>query len=394
MIDSQQHTAVYGTEALRRGVRDWMFGAVQWDMLAPTRVVATVADIAFHSGDLLALAAPGRACRGAWREGFNKLRTFLLFSAASEYMSGSGDPASRLPVIIESVLRLDSYRGLWMTEGLGYFCSSAALQCYGSPRGLLGPDRNFAIPDRCLIPLHTGMGLAFAMHEIQSMNPSTTALDIRRHVEGYLALCTANSAPGYAGAAVESLGLVARNLRPRLVSAIAEELAPFGKDTLSRFWHGFGRGLYFSPMNVLPCTSTAWPSVRVARREPHCDLGRSNALAGLAWAVTLVNIRQPEVIEWFINRHRRDLTDSSAFASGVRSAAAVWHDWAPQSQYLQALCRYQPRRVTPSAASQWDRYARSPCGEDFRELYRLLKTENMLDELFHFSGLNSNTARV
>jgi hypothetical protein len=394
MSRSQHRPAFDGNGALWRGMRDWVVGPLRPEALAPGRVLAALSDVVRHSGDLLALAAPGRAGRGAWREGFNKLRAFLLFAAASESMPRPGQPTVELPGLVERALRLDPYRGLWTTEGLGYFHATESLRGAATPRDLLGPDRTRGIPAHCLIPLHTGMGLAFATEQVQAMGVRTPRPELRRRIEDYLSLCESNAAPGYAGAAVESFGLAARNMRPRLVAPLGEELAKFGTDLAARFWHGYGRGLYFSPLNVLPCTSSAWPSVRIARREPPHELGRSNALAGLAWAVTLVNIRDPDVIELFLHRHRRDLADPSAFADGVRSAAAVWFDWAPQSPYLQALCRYRPRGARDSAAEQWDRYARGPCGEDFPGHYGLLKRENRLEELFRYGESDPVTMRA
>lgn len=376
-----------GNDALWRGVSDWMTGVVRCDSLAPARVLAAVADVAIHSGDLLSLTIPGRATRGAWREAFNKLRAFLLFSAARESIGPGGRPDPGLPELVGRVQKFDPYRGLWTAEGLGYFHASEELNRGPEPRGLLAPDRTRGIPDRCLIPLHTGMGLAFANFVVPAMTAQASRSEIRHRVDEFLSLCETNAAPGYSGAAIESLGLVVRNVRPRLVQAMGEELAAVGGGVPERFWHGFGRGLYFSPLNLLPCTSAAWPSVRIAQREPPHALGRSNALAGLAWAVTLVNIRDPEVIELFLGRHRRELGDASAFADGVRSAAAIWYDWAPGSLYLHALCRYRPR--DSRSAERWDRYARSPCGEEFTELYRLLKRDGLMGELFRVSGPES-----
>jgi len=381
MTNPPRWSAFDGSDALRHGARDWMTSVVQWNSLAPARVLDTIFNVAFHSGDLLALAVPGRASRGAWREGFNKVRAFLLFASALESHSRAGRPAEGLSELVEWASRLDPYRGLWTTEGLGFFYAAHEVKRgNGRTQGLLTSERVPGIPGRCLIPLHTGMGLAFASDIVQDMNRRTDRSEIRRRVEDFLALCESNAAPGYAGAAVESLGLVTRNVRPRLVQVVGEELKAVGGDAVARFWHGYGRGLYFSPLNVLPCTSTVWPSVRIALREPPNALARLNASAGLAWAVTLVNIRDPEVIELFLRRHGRELTEPSAFADGVRSAAAVWRDWAPESQYLHALCRYRPRGA--ASTEQWDRYARGPCADDFSELYRSLKRDNLMGELF------------
>src|SRR5262249_32373589 len=149
------------------------------------------------------------------------------------------------------------------------------------------------VPSRWLIPLHTGMGLALAGDHLRTTRGRGPWADPRRGGEAFLTRCRENSMQGYARACAEAPCLMALNGRPAPVPVIDRELSALGGDLPDRFWHGFGRALYFSPANFLPCTSMVWPSIRRAGREPPHASGRSNALAGLAWALTLVNIRDP-----------------------------------------------------------------------------------------------------
>jgi len=89
------------------------------------------------------------------------------------------------------------------------------------------------------------------------------------------------------------------------------------------FWHGVGRGAYFAPANSLPYWSDPWQCFETSMRIPH-ELGRRNAVAGCAWAMTLVNLRQPEIIATLLDQYGSQLAADDAFANGVFSALAVW----------------------------------------------------------------------
>ena len=86
-----------------------------------------------------------------------------------------------------------------------------------------------------------------------------------------------------------------------MVRIVDRGLSAIDPDIVGYFWHGVGRGLYFLPINALPCSSSTWRAVEMAHEEAPHTLGRLNALGGLAWAVTLVNIRHPAILEAFLN---------------------------------------------------------------------------------------------
>jgi hypothetical protein len=210
------------------------------------------------------------------------------------------------------------------------------------------------------------MGLAFAARLLQALTPGSPAGRVREVLGRHLDLCHGNARDGYAEAAVEALGLVARNLYPRLVPRLDEQLAAVDAGLPALFWHGVGRGLYFSPTNFLPSACWAWGGLEKARDEPPHDLGRRNAVAGLAWALTLVNVRHPGAIELFLRRYGDRLAEGGAFANGVSSAALVWHHWAPQTPYVEALCRHAPDELL---AELWAALVNGPITAALRRLY-------------------------
>ena len=149
------------------------------------------------------------------------------------------------------------------------------------------------MPGRAVLPLHTGASLWLAerlLAELARGAPAAAALERWRQ------LCTAALRPGHAGLAVEALGLTARHLDPQRVAALAELLRSTAPELAELFWHGVGRGLYFAPTHLPPWTGAARRAFAKAWSEPPDLPGRANATAGLAWALTLVNVRHPEVV--------------------------------------------------------------------------------------------------
>src|SRR5262249_13744050 len=150
---------------------------------------------------------------------------------------------------------------------------------------------------------------------------------VRASVRQFLGLCRANCRPGYVGAAQESLGLFARVFRPEgVVPVVDRELAALDADALDYYWHGVGRALYFSPTDFLPFGRSAWEAVEPVRGEAPRERARRNAVAGLAWATTLVNMLRPEVMEGVVRRLGDTLGRDDAFASGVSSSIVMRQD--------------------------------------------------------------------
>jgi len=219
---------------------------------------------------------------GVFRELANKVEAFQQFRQAEP-----GDPSR------------DPYQALWSFEGLGYAHAERAWTGPRPPRGLLVAP---GVPRHLQIPFHTGMGLCFATR-LLTLWREPRAAGWRGALEGVLDLCAANASPGLEEAAREALGLAVRNLHPDLMTATDRQLREIGEERVGSFWHGVGRGLYFSPTRAVPSReSWAW-ALAEARSEPPDELGQWNAVAGLVWAMTLVNLRHPRILEGFLRGH-------------------------------------------------------------------------------------------
>jgi hypothetical protein len=302
------------------------------------------------------------------RELGNKLEVCQRFQLTlAEVGATEGAP---LP-LAEAVRRAGDrgrFAGVWLTEGVGHALTETAWRGPLPPRGLLTTIEADGIPAEAWIPLHTGMGLALASRVLR-----TEGRDAARQTLG---LCLESSLPGYARAAFEGLGFVACNLHPRAVPEIDRQLARAAPDLVGYFWHGVGRGLYFSPGRIAP-GSTGAALAAAATGPPH-DLGRSNALAGLAWAVTLVNLRHPEVLESLLPGHLRW---AAPLADGISSAVAVWCDAAgPDEEHLTAFLGHRP--ANPEVEEIWRRLVAEPCRKAMRRQPDLRRSRR-LEELFH-----------
>jgi len=64
---------------------------------------------------------------------------------------------------------------------------------------------------------------------------------------------------------------------------------------------------------------------KAAQEAPH-ETGRRNTLRGLAFAMTLVNILHPEVLEDWLKQHP-ELRQNDAFSYGRTSATTLWRAW-------------------------------------------------------------------
>ncbi|MCP4657117.1 MAG: hypothetical protein GY856_17045 [bacterium] len=346
--------------------------------LAAANVVRGTVGVLQRSAEILEAAWPGDG-GVIWRELRNRLEAFEHFQYVHAILRLPDPADAELVKSVDKTSRLDRYRRLWATEGLGYAHAEAAWDGAAAPRDLLRRSQLDELPVRVLIPLHTGAGLALARRMQPAMESHLPAADIGAGVERFAEICEQNARPGYAEAMFEALGLIARNLDPDTIPEIDRQLERLDSRRVATFWHGVGRGLYFAATQVLVPGST-WRAVEKTRSEPPHELGRLNALAGLAWAFALTNVRHPEILEDFLHDHGADLTaaECAAFAHGTASAIVLWYDFAGRDDHLDRFLSHRPDR---SETERWDRLVTTPCEQVLREAK---KTGPDTDETFRY----------
>ncbi len=286
---------------------------------------------------------------------------------------------------------MGAYPGLWAVEGLGH---DYAVHCWdnGKPvRNLLTDEKTMNLPAKSLTMLHAGIGLAFAEKLLAKLTPYSSRRETAGILDEFIGLCRENAREGYIGAAYESLGLVTRTWHPQLVGMVDEYLGALSDELLGYFWHGAGRALYFLPLYFVPELLSAWTAVD---EEPPHEIGRRNAVAGLAWATTLVNIRQPEIMLRLLRQRGEQLSRTDAFANGVASACIVGWDLTDGDVHIESFCQYRPPDSDRELSGEWQKLVINDGCEVLRKFYPALKKHDRIGEVFRYQSLPDLTARL
>lgn len=381
-------------EQLQRGLLDLMWSLVTLDTSTPRHLTKMTCDVMQQSAEVGRWLMPGRENRIAWQEFKNKLQAFNLFEHVDVTLQLSSGPDVPLIALVEKADALDPYLAPWVMEGLGRYYAETHWEYNGTPQQLLTAAKVRDLPARSLIPLHTGMGLSLARRLLASLTPESPDIAIDTLLREFMALCQQNSREGYTGAVLEALGLVTRLLYPQIVRIIDWRLSAIDPDLVGYFWHGVGRGLYFLPINALPCTSSTWRAVEMAQEEPPHSLGRLNALGGLAWALTLVNLRHPAILETFLQQYGGVISANDAFSTGVSASLMIWYDIEKDDPYLRAFLQYQPDPSNPRLVQLWNSQVRAPAQEALQRYYDVLRTQYGLSEVFRHQSLQALVDRL
>ena len=297
-------------------------------MLSPRGLLAGAMGAAQASASALSALLPASRSSDALLETANKLRAYRLFACADTLAL---EPGSGWEMAAESLRGMDPFSSVWVTEGLGYYLAQ---------RGVLAEP----LSDRMWVPMHTGLGLSLAERALRSVRDLPGALRTYRQDAWDAAR------PGFGEVVYEALGLIAVTLFPDFVGPIDRELS--GNEQLcGLFWHGVGRGLYFLPLHFLPAPWARERPVQYAAEAPSTAVGRVNALAGLAWAMTLVNVQDPEVIAQCLGEYARAAPEKGVLRNGVASALVVWMASAPEERSVDLLAQFEP---PPESAALWD----------------------------------------
>ena len=244
------------------------------------------------------------------RELANKLRAFEAFRNA---------PAVPPERSADAVRDLDPWDALWVKEGIGFRSAAAAA---GESAAAIGRARE--LPEDWWLPLHTGLGLLLAMQSLDGLPWRPSNGEVDACLDGFAARAAAAAQDRWRTAVLEALGLVARTLHPDRVGDLDRELAA-RPELRPAFWHGWGRGSYFSPTSAVPflAGSAARRLAEVAAAAPDRE-AREQAVSGWAWALTLVNLRHPEVVASALREGEGGPAGAPELADGVASALVVW----------------------------------------------------------------------
>jgi hypothetical protein len=271
--------------------------------------------------------------RAVLQELRNKVEAFYAFEHVDSLV---GIPMeSPLWLLVERAAALPPPLCVWAAEGVGYHVT-AALCAHRTPRYLL---RDGCLPERSLVPLHAGMGSAIATALVHELS-QCPARGIARVLADFEAACEVNSDPEHRGVALEALGFTVQSMFGDLLPTIAPVLKGTEVSLAPFFWHGVGRAMYFAPV-----WSLATMAVRVRNFQDQLQVPiteRVNALAGYSWAATLVNLRDPSVLEPLVQAAVATCTSKLACGIGVHSALEVWRRCAPGDPALARFSSHVP----------------------------------------------------
>lgn len=331
-----------------------------------------------QSARVMSAFMPGSGLFCDWRELDNKFEAFRLFQYADRELKL---PVERLPIdeVVGSALALDAFRAIWIVEGIGYIKGAAAGL---SVEGLLTEGAASRLPDRAMIPLHAGIGTAFAEKLLGALGSSPSVSEISHAVERFVDMCRANCRPGWEDACIEPLGLVTRCLYPHVLASVSTAMEKLSPPLRSLFWHGVGRSLYFVPTNFLPIPGAHDRMVKGAAAEASRIEDRRQVLAGLIWAVALVNLPQPAVIRSLasICAHLRIQAE---FTNGLISALLVWRHMTPGDlRHIGSYTRPLPNHHRE--AILWKAWIETPAREALENIFPGLERRNNIPALYTY----------
>lgn len=380
------NSAFQSGECLQRGLCDLAPALLTPSAYTSRGLIRTALFVARQWAELLAAFTPAFGVRSALREFRSKIEVFDLFENVDTVLRLPNGAPRSLRELVARANALDPFTAVWAIEGIGHYYAETVWESRGAPHDLLREAATRDLPAKSLVALHAGMGLSLANRLLARVGRACRRCPESSHLDSvlrqFVTLCRDNSSEAYVAASYEALGLVARNLYPHLVTDIDRELRAMGDNLSDYFWHGVGRAIYFAPTNYLPLSGVASRVVEMTQQESPHEPGRRNALAGAIWAMVLVNLREPEVVENFLVNCADVRFDRDAFTNGVSSATVIWRDSTESTAQLETLCRHRSQ-----LGETWRMLIHDPCRLALDRYYAALSRHNCIGEVFRYQSL-------
>jgi len=335
---------------------------------------------------LVSFFVPRYGARRGWREAKNKSRVMTVVNNVDKMLTPE---QLEMPLVelVDISYQNDQLPALFAVEGVG-FLYTGRFYDRDLPRKniLTNPSLN-ALPEKSLTMLHAGMGLSLSSQTLRGLTKESSNGEIQERLKTFLALCQNNSKQGYMGCAFEILGVPAVILHGLIMmQRLAEQLTRLDPIAAEYMWHGVGRALYFYPANFIPGIKNPWKAFDMAAQLAPSEPVRKNIIAGISWALTLVNIRHPEIMEAVVSRRPGNEAEDDAVINGIMSAVIMYHDTAPDDILLRKFIKHQPYGNS-ELAKTWTEAISVPCERAIQEVYPILKERQSLEDIFHYQPL-------
>ena len=340
---------------------------------------------------LITLLTPGRNSRVLTQECRNKCRIMMLVNSLTSYMAADG--STTLQSIVEQCYAQGDFPALWAIEGVGKDFAEWHMAKTLTPTRLLIDAPLEPKWEKSLLMLHAGIGMAFGKHWIEPLAEDCPDADVRKAVTSTVDLCRNNSRPGYYGPAIESLGLVTRFMKsPAFSMRVHKALTEYAPDSVGYYWRGMGRSIYFGPKNFMPGFSKPSRAIDMCAEEAPSEELRQGLLSGVAWAVTVVNMETPEVMEWVLENSEDYFGANPGYPNGVTSSVVMRYDITPGFPLIDRFRNYKPS--DPKAAQLWKTAIAEPMRFAIETLHPLLQKNVCLGEIFHYQSLPDLAAKL
>jgi len=343
---------------------------------------------------VISIFIPGRKSGVALQEAKNKGWIMSLVNHVETVFPPKGT-YKPLKELVEKCYAMGTFPALWAVEGLGNYYAETFRDRELPPENILTDPALDDLRPGSWTMLHAGIGLSFAKRGLEGLTAVSPAADLRKALERFVRLCRENSRPGYAGCALESLGIPTLILHDiPMAIALDKILMDFDPEAASYFWRGAGRALYFHPKNFIPGWNCAWRGIQMARDIAPHETAHRNLRAGIAWATTVVNMRNPEVMEAVLTYQGEKDPEREMFINGMTSSMIMRYDTSPDDPHIQAFMDHTPAGDNRHLAKLWQRDVKEPNEAAIREIYPVLSRKRRLEEVFHYQSLPDLAKRL
>jgi len=333
---------------------------------------------------LITFLIPGRNSKTLTTECRNKCRIMTLVQGLKSYMAPDG--STTLQSIVEKCYQLGDFPALWAVEGAGKDLAEWHMARNPNPTRMLIDAPLDPKWDKALLMLHAGIGLGFARFWVEPLKADCPDEQLRNAVLKTIELCKTNSRPGYAGAAIESLGLVSRFIHDAaFCQRVHKVLVGYAQDSVGFFWRGCGRSIYFGPKNFAPGFAKPSRAIGMCDEEAPDETCRQGLLSGVAWATTVVNMETPEVMEWVLGNLSDYFGDNPGYPNGVTSSVVMRYDTTPGFSLIDHFRNHRPS--DPKIAALWEKSVKAPMAFAVDVVHPALQKASRLDEVFHYQSL-------
>jgi hypothetical protein len=181
---------------------------------------------------------------------------------------------------------------------------------------------------------------------------------------------------------------------PKLARVADQHLAELNPEVATYMWRGAGRALYFHPKNFVPGFKCPWRGIEMIQKIAPHEIALKNMHAGLSWAFTIVNMRNPEIMESLLLYQGEEFPRRDLYANGMASSVIMRYDTTPDDPYLQDFIDHLPDSSNRLLCRLWREHVRETCEAAIREYYPVLNECQRLGEVFHYQSLPALVSRL